>query len=202
MSDTFWEARYAQAGRVFGDEPSELMTRFQHLFTKGMTALAVGDGEGRNSVWLAQQGLHVTAIEQSRSAVEKAKTFAAAHKVRVDFQCMNLHDYAWPQAAFDVIISIFVHLPAADREHVRHQFLNSLRPGGLLVIEGYHVDHLTTGLRGPPDPQMYFTEASVARDYADLETLHLQKNQTDVIESGIALGKGIALEYIGRKASG
>lgn len=201
MSDQFWETRYAQADRIFGDEPSELLIRFQHLFTKGMTALAVGDGEGRNSAWLAQQGLIVTAIEQSRSAVEKAKVFADAHKVRVDFQCMNLHDYAWPQATFDLIISIFVHLPAADRESARHKILNSLRPGGLLMIEGYHLDHLTTGLRGPPDPQMYFTEASVMRDYASLETLYLKKNQTDVIESGVALGKGIALEYIGRKAS-
>lgn len=201
MSDQFWETRYAQTDRIFGDEPSELLTRFQHLFTSGMTALAVGDGEGRNSVWLAQQGLVVTAIEQSRSAVEKAKVFADVYYVRVDFQCLNLHDYSWPPAAFDLIISIFVHLPAADRERTRHKILNSLRPGGLLIIEGYHLDHLTTGLRGPPDPQMYFTESLVIRDYARLETLHLQKNQTDVIENGVALGKGIALEYIGRKAS-
>lgn len=201
MRDNFWESRYATADRIFGDEPSELLTRFQHLFSPGMTALAVGDGEGRNSVWLARQGLQVTAVEQSRCAVEKAQLFAIENQVHVDFQCMNLHDYAWPNAAFDLVISIFVHLPPADRERARPRLINSLRTGGLLVIEGYHVDHLTTRLSGPPDPQMYFTETGVTDDYSGLAILHLQKGQTDVIENGVILGKGIALEYIGRKAS-
>jgi len=199
VSENFWENRYAQANRIFGDEPSELLTRFRQLFTRDMAALAVGDGEGRNSVWLAQQGLQVTAVEQSRSAVAKAKSFAEANGVHVDFQCMNLHDYAWPDAAFDLIISIFVHLPVAERERNRQFLLKSLRPGGLVVIEGYHVDHLATGLSGPPDPHMYFTEAAVSRDYSELEPLHLQKSQTDVIENGVLLGSGLALEYIGRK---
>src|ERR1035437_5071104 len=82
-----WSNRYRDAGEhyVFGTEPNRFLAHRAALLQDGQTALSIADGEGRNSVWLAEQGLQVSAVEISPVAIEKARRLAAGRKVDVDF---------------------------------------------------------------------------------------------------------------------
>jgi len=85
-----WDERYAQEGYLFGTEPNTFLASQRHLLTPGMSCLAVADGEGRNGVWLAQQGLKVVSVEASAVALEKAKKLARQRGVSLEFEQADL----------------------------------------------------------------------------------------------------------------
>ena len=72
-----WDQRYSGADYVFGVDPNRFLTSCAHLLEPGQSALAVADGEGRNSVWLASEGLNVTAFDASEIGLSKAGRLAA-----------------------------------------------------------------------------------------------------------------------------
>ena len=124
------------------------------IFRPGMRALVPGDGEGRNGVWLAEQGLEVVTVDLSAAGVEKAKRLAAKRGVRIDAIQADLATWAWPVGEFDVVAAIFLHLPPDIRRPVHRNMLRALRPGGLLVIEAYRPEQVqyrqTHGSKGGP----------------------------------------------------
>jgi 2-polyprenyl-3-methyl-5-hydroxy-6-metoxy-1,4-benzoquinol methylase len=102
-----WENRYAVPEYAFGTEPNYFLASCKALLPSAGRALAVADGEGRNGVWLAQQGLDVLSIDFSPSAQRKAKALAAERRASVAFQRADVHDWDYPEAAFDVVVEIF-----------------------------------------------------------------------------------------------
>lgn len=106
---SFWDRRYDVPEYVYGTEPNAFLVSKQHLLRPGMTALAVADGEGRNGVWLAEQGLDVLAVDGSPVAVEKARRLARARGVTLRTEVADLLDWAWPAGAFDLVVAIFIH---------------------------------------------------------------------------------------------
>ena len=118
--ETRWNARYRAAGDdfLFGIEPNVFLARRAHLFQDGHSALSIADGEGRNSVWLAEQGLTVTAVEISPIAVAKARKLAGGRGVAVKFMVADLLAPDWPPAAleneFDWVVGIFIQFASAN----------------------------------------------------------------------------------------
>src|SRR5690606_25362019 len=108
--EAVWSARYRDAGDqyVFGTEPNHFLARHGELLSRGTSVLSVADGEGRNSVWLAEQGLQVTATEISPVALEKARRLAAGRRVEVDFVLADAIEWDYPEAAFDFVVAIFI----------------------------------------------------------------------------------------------
>src|SRR5665647_1243987 len=112
--ETTWSNRYRDAGEqyLFGTEPNRFLANRVYLFRDGQTALSVADGEGRNSVWLADQGLTVTSVEISAVAIEKARRLASGRKVNVNFVHTDMLASDWPVAElynkFDWVIGIFI----------------------------------------------------------------------------------------------
>lgn len=118
--ESVWTKRYQDAGEdyLFGTEPNRFLAHRADLLQEGRTALSVADGEGRNSVWLAEQGLEVTAVEISSVAVHKARRLAAGRKVQVDFMQADMLAPGWPpaalQGAFDWVVGIFIQFVGPD----------------------------------------------------------------------------------------
>ncbi|MBP7469050.1 MAG: class I SAM-dependent methyltransferase, partial [Thauera sp.] len=103
-----WSTRYRDAGEdyVFGTTANRFLAAQSALLGSGRTALSVADGEGRNAVWLAEQGLRVTATEISPVALEKARKLAAGRHVEVDFVLADAVAWDYPEAAFDFVVGI------------------------------------------------------------------------------------------------
>lgn len=196
---TDWEQRYAAVPQLFGDEPSDLLLSERQRLQAGMSALAVGDGEGRNSVWLARQGLRVTAIDLSITAQRRAARLAAKHHVDVEFICTDLFAWTWPQAHFDVITCIFVHLPPAQRRRLGERIWHATRPGGLILIEGYQREQAGQNETGPRDPALLFDEDDLRRQFAAADILRLTSQTTEIVTAGQHQGHGRVIHFTARR---
>lgn len=199
---TTWDERYTASRNLFGDDPSPLLREFRPCFLAGMQALAIGDGEGRNGVWLARQGLEVLSIDLSTVALERARRRAQDAGVTLRTLQADILAWEWPDGAYDLITLIFVHLPPEQRQRLHRSMRRALKPGGLIVIEAFHRDQVERGSGGPSDPDLLYTLAEVERDFSGFEILRSTQSETDVVLDGIPQGKGSAVHFVARRPQG
>jgi SAM-dependent methyltransferase len=172
MSDAAaWDARYAGGGFAFGDAPNRYLEAQAAWLRPGMRALAIGDGEGRNGVWLAERGLEVTSVDWSAAGLAKAEALAAERGVALRTAAADLTRWDWPVGRFDLVAWIFVHLPPADRALVAERAVASLAPGGLLVLEAFTPAQEGRRSGGPRDPELLWSGDLVREHFAGLELL-------------------------------
>src|SRR2546421_6482467 len=146
-----WNKRFSAPDYIFGTAPNEFLASKASLLRPGQRALCVADGEGRNSVWLAERGLEVTAFDVSPVGVEKARRLAAERGVKVTFEIADIYGWRWPADAFDVVAAIFVQFAdPAMRTFLFERIVRALKPGGLLIVQGYTPKQLDYKTGGPP----------------------------------------------------
>jgi SAM-dependent methyltransferase len=172
MSDAAsWDERYGSGGFAFGAAPNRYLEAQAARLQPGMRALAIGDGEGRNGVWLAEHRLSVTSVDWSTTGLAKASALANARGVRIQTVVADLVTWNWPVEAFDLVAWIFVHLPPADRAVVVAHAAAALAPGGLLVLEGFTAAQEGRRSGGPRDAELLWSAALVREGFAGLELL-------------------------------
>lgn len=186
-----WNERFAAPGFLFGTAPNRFLESQKQRLPKQGRALAVADGEGRNGVWLAQQGLAVTAVDFSAVALAKARGLAERAGVPLDTIQADLSAWQWPVAAYDVVAAIFIQFaPPPLRAKFFAAMRAALKPGGLLILEGYTPKQLGYGTGGPPNAENMYTRALLEAAFAGMEILHLEEYDA-AIEEG-AGHKGIS----------
>jgi len=178
-----WDERYAGGSFQFGEAPNLFLLSQAHRLKRGMRALAAGDGEGRNGVWLAEQGLEATSLDWSAVGLAKAAALAARRGVALRTVTADLTRWDWPAASFDAIAWIFVHLPPEDRALACAGAMRALAPGGLLLLECFTPAQDGRRSGGPKDPALLWSRALVERHFAGLEVLEL-------LEGTVALDEG------------
>lgn len=184
MSDAAaWDARYADGDFQFGDRPNEYLRAQSWRLSPGMRALAVGDGEGRNGVWLAERGLDVTAIDWSATGITKARELAARRGVALRTIVADVTRWDWPEGRFNLVAWIFVHLPPADRAIAAQGVLRSLAAGGLLALECFTPAQEGRRSGGPKDPALLWTRARVEEAFGALEVIELMEG-TVLLDEG------------------
>lgn len=196
---SFWDAKYADDAFFYGRTANAWLTSRGHQLRPGMQALSVADGEGRNGVWLAEQGLLVTAVDASAKGIAKAKALAAERGVEVGHVQADLRHWDWPVASFDVVVAIFAHFSPADRQVIHQKMLQALAPGGLVLIEAYSpYQHLhRTG--GPPDLDMLYTAWRLEQDFAGAEILELAEVTTELSEGRGHHGTSAVVRLVARR---
>jgi SAM-dependent methyltransferase len=184
MSRELWEQRYADTQQyAYGTAPNAFLLSPQHYLDACMRALAVADGEGRNGVWLAQQGMDVLAVDFSENGLAKARALAKNCDVRLRTECVDITTWDWPQESFELVVSIFLHLPTAQRQAVHRAMYAALVPGGILILEAFHPDQLRYQTGGPSDVTMLYTLEMLQQDFADAEIL-LAEETVAILEEG------------------
>ncbi|MBS7810369.1 class I SAM-dependent methyltransferase [Roseococcus pinisoli] len=168
-----WDERYAGGGFQFGDAPNEYLLAQARRLRPGLSALAIGDGEGRNGVWLAGQGLEVTSLDWSPVGLEKAQALAKARGLRLQTVVADAASWDWPEARFDLIAWIYLHLPPADRARATAGAHQALKPGGLLVLECFSPAQQGRRSGGPKLPELLWDRGIVERGFEGWEILEL-----------------------------
>ncbi len=195
-----WDERYAAKTYVFGTEPNAFMKRQTHRLGAGQSVLAVADGEGRNGVFLAQQGLTVTSIDSSPVGQAKARALAESRGVSMKFECADLSNWVFPNAAFDTVVGIFIQFAGpALRTRLFDGMKRALKPGGLLLLEGYRPEQLAYGTGGPPQAENMYTEALLREAFGDFEILELASYDAAVREGPGHDGMSALIDLIARK---
>jgi cyclopropane fatty-acyl-phospholipid synthase-like methyltransferase len=130
-----------------------------------MRALVVGDGEGRNGVWLAKQGLDVLSVDASAVGMDKARRLASSCGVTLRTETVDLTAWAWPTGEYDVVVSIFLHFPPVVRARLHAAMLTALKPGGVLILEAFTPEQLKYKSGGPPVREMLYTADMLRADF-------------------------------------
>lgn len=200
--EALWSARYREAGDdyLFGTAPNKFLAAQSDYFGDGVSVLSVADGEGRNSVWLAEQGCAVTATEISPVALEKAAKLARGRHVAVNLMQADILNWTWPQNAFDVVVGIFIQFAGpAERPRLLAGMKEAVKPGGLLLLQGYTPDQLKFRTGGPSAAENLYTAALLREAFADWEIVLLHEHE-DVIEEGRAhAGHSALIDLMARK---
>lgn len=182
----FWDQRYATTGSLFGKRPNAYLQAQQAFLSPGMRALAVADGEGRNGLWLASQGLHVESFDISDVAVSKAQALAAQAGVDLKCQQASWQDFPWTPKKYDVVAGIFIQFaPPGERESLFACMREALRPGGILVVQGYTPEQLDYRTGGPGQAEQLYTREWLLDQCAGLEVLDLTQTRC-VLQEGTA----------------
>ena len=197
-----WSTRYRDAGEdyVFGTTANRFLAAQSALLGSGRTALSVADGEGRNAVWLAEQGLRVTATEISPVALEKARKLAAGRHVEVDFVLADAVAWDYPEAAFDFVVGIFIQFAdPVQRERIFAGMARALRPGGHLIVHGYTPKQLEYRTGGPSAVENLYTAELLRTAFPGLDIVHLQEYE-DVLDEGVGhKGQSALVGLVARK---
>jgi SAM-dependent methyltransferase len=196
-----WEDRYGAPDYVFGREPNYFLASCKPLLPRSGKVLAVADGEGRNGVWLAEQGLDVLSIDFSPAAQRKALALAKERGVTVRFLQTDVHDWDYPEEAFDVVVEIFTQFSTpAERARKWAGMRKALKPGGLLIIQGYTPKQLQYGTGGPKQLENLYTRAMLEDEFRGFRDMTIVEEELDLHEGVSHGGMSAVINLTARKA--
>ena len=197
----FWNKRFDTPDYIFGRAPNEyLQTQAKQYLKKGDAVLCVADGEGRNSVWLAKQGMQVDAFDLSEVALKKANALATEQAAQVQFTLASSDTWDWLPNQYDAVVGIFIQF--ADpvmRTRLFAQMASSLRPGGVLIVQGYTPKQLEYKTGGPSILEHLYTENMIRALIGDLEPIDLCLYEKELSEGPKHTGKSALLGLVARK---
>ncbi len=199
-----WDERYAGDDYLFGTEANQFLVACRGLLggddLSGTRVLCVADGEGRNSVWLAGHGCAVDAFDPSAVAVAKARRLAARRGVSVSYSVADADTWPWPETTYDAVAAIFIQFAdPALRRRIFDRIQHTLKPGGLLLLEGYTVEQLAYGTGGPRSPDHLYTEEQLRAELGafDLERMH--SRHASVEEGPGHSGRSALIDVVARR---
>lgn len=197
---TFWDQRFGAQHYVYGTNPNTFLSLQRHRLEPGMSVLAVADGEGRNGVWLAQQGMRVSTVDASPEGVKKAMRLALDRQVTLKTACADLTTWEWPTAAFDAVVSVFLHLPPEHRVAIHDKMLKALKPGGVVILEAFRPEQLAHSSGGPKDLSLLYTAEMLRADFASAKLLELHEAAPTLDEGPFHQGLAATVQLVAQRA--
>jgi SAM-dependent methyltransferase len=198
-----WDERYARDGFAYGETANAYLRAQRMRLRAGMRALAPGDGEGRNGVWLAERGLIVDTLDLSAGGVAKALALAASRGVALNAVQADALSWDWPREAYDVVALIFLHLVAEERRALHAKVLSALKPGGLVILEAFRHEQVArqaAGARGGPhEAKLLYRLDDLRADFAALETIELAEADVEFDEGALHAGRGAVVRAVLRR---
>ena len=197
-----WNERYNEVEYVFGTKPNDFLRDEFRKITSGGSVLCLAEGEGRNAVFLAQQGYQVTAMDLSDVGLNKALQLARDRGVDIITQVADLADYEFGEAQWDGIVAIWAHLPKAVRQHVHAQIAPALKPNGVFILEAYIEQQLNMNAVGGPTAtqQERFGSLAVLRsELAELEEITGIEKSRMISEGKRHQGLSAVVQFIAKK---
>jgi cyclopropane fatty-acyl-phospholipid synthase-like methyltransferase len=195
-----WNSRFQQTDYVFGTAPNAFLVSQRARLKSGQKALAIADGEGRNGVWLAEQGLDVLSVDFSPAAQAKVMKLAAERGVAIKTRLADITRWQWPVDAFDVVAAIMIQFaPSPEREAVFRGIKAALRPKGIVILQGYRPEQLRYKTGGPPNAENMYTEEMLRREFGDLRIHHLAAHDDEIAEGAGHHGMSALVDLVAEK---
>ena len=192
-----WNERYRERGALWGAAPNQFVEQ-RLAGLEPCRILDLGAGQGRNAIWLAQQGHKVTAVDVSDVAAAQAGEIAAAADVELDFIAADLEGWEPPPGSFDVVLLAYIQAPEPVRKAIHAKAERALAPGGQVFIIAHHKDNLEHGVGGPPMPEVLFDEHGVAADFPGFEIVENSRVVRHV-DKGDVVGDALDLLFVATK---
>lgn len=198
MMKSFWDERFSAPEYIYGEKPNAFFAE-QLVPLKPGKLLLPCEGEGRNAVYAAELGWEVQAFDQSEAGYTKAMHLAEQKGLSIQYQIGDWLEISYPLASFDAIALVFAHLPEPLRRAGHQHLLPFLKPGGLLILEGFNKNQIQFNSGGPRDPKMLFAPAELQEDFAELDIAMLEEKEVGLDEGAYHQGQAAVIRLVGRK---
>ena len=197
-----WNQKYQGDDLVFGTTPNSFLTDQAPRIPAHGEVLCVGDGEGRNGIWLAEQGYHVLSIDGAENGVKKAIAQAQARKVAQRFKglCADLLHWDWPDSDYDGVANLHLYFMPEDRPQMHQAMLTALKPGGLMILEVFHPDNVGRGCGGPQITELCYRARDLEDDFKAATILLLEETEREIAPSSFHNGGvGVVTRMVAQK---
>ncbi len=195
-----WNKRYSEPGFLFGTEPAQFLRDYAEHLEPGKTALAIADGEGRNSIFMAQNNVQVTAFDFAENAIAKAKGLALENNVEVNFCLSDIENWPWEENAYDLVVAIFIQfIGPQERKILFTNMKKTLKPGGIILLHGYTPKQIEFGTGGPKTVENLYTLEQLRLDFQDMEILTLRAYEAEVDEGKGHSGMSALIDLVAKK---
>jgi len=191
-----WDERYREPGFAYGTGPNDFLAESVSLLPSKSNILCLGEGEGRNAVFLAARGHRVTAVDSSEVGLAKARALARERQVTIDTIAADLGDFMIKPDNYDAVISIFCHLPPPLRKKLHQQVCKGLAPGGLFILEGYSKEQFERDTGGPRKIEMLMDLNEITQELSELTLNHAAALEREVHEGNYHDGLGSVIQII------
>ena len=189
-----WNERYGSDDFAYGTEPNSFLAENAKLLTGPVLSLA--EGEGRNAVFLASLGLDVLGVDGSEVGLAKAQKLAHSKGVAIRTLVADLATYEPPANSYGSVVSISAHLPSDVRRRLYPLMEQSLKPGGIILLEAYSKSQLSRNTGGPKDPDMLMTAVDIQKQFPNCEVVLCQEVEREVVEGEFHTGLASVVQFI------
>lgn len=194
-----WNSRFSTPNYLFGTKVNHYLSSQKDRLDIGK-ALSIADGEGRNSVWLTQQGIAVDAFDFSPVAIEKANQLARENRVSVHFSCSDWQSFVWPKSTYDYVVGIFFQFAdPQDRAEIFARMDQSLKSGGLVIIQGYSEKQLEYNTGGPGVLENLYTEDLLRSAFAGYQIIDSRTYEQEIEEGDGHAGMSALVGFVAQK---
>jgi SAM-dependent methyltransferase len=160
MSSQQWDERYGGDELVWTSTPNQFLVAGLARLPAGR-AVDLACGEGRNSIWLAEQGWEVTGVDFSPVGLAKARRFADLRGVEANWVESAVESWKPPPDGFDLVAMLYLQLPQTNRSTALSLAASAVAPGGTLLVIAHDLDNLTRGYGGPQSPDVLYSVSDV-----------------------------------------
>jgi 2-polyprenyl-3-methyl-5-hydroxy-6-metoxy-1,4-benzoquinol methylase len=193
-----WDEKFKVKEYVYGTEPNDFLKENLRKLNKG-DALSLGEGEGRNAVYMSRGGFSVHGVDYSLEARKKAMNLADDKNVTISYELQDLTELDLKGDRYDTVVSIWCHLPSSSRRELHQKAVEALKPGGTLLLEGYAKAQLGKTTGGPQDEDLLFSKAELEADFKDLEIISCVETERQVLEGQSHTGLSSVIQLIAQR---
>lgn len=198
-ANDFWDERYSSKDYVYGEYPNHFLKEQLDKISAPGKLLLPGEGEGRNGVYAAKLGWQVDAIDQSVNAQNKALKLAKKNNVEINYRIVDLTKFVPFKNHYDAVAIIFVHFSQEFRKAFHKTIIDSLKPGGQIILEVFSKDQLGKNSGGPQDLAMLYTLDDIKNDFRSLKTILLEEVNIFLDEGDKHRGVASVIRFVGEK---
>lgn len=194
-----WNERFQTENYVYGREPNAFLTEFQKKIKVSGKALAIAEGEGRNAVYLAEQGMKVTAWDYAESGLAKTNKLADERGVAVTTELVDLNEAKWSRANWDEIVCIFGHFPTELRHKTLQGVKEAVKPGGYFLTEVYSHYQIPYKSGGPQELDFLYKPEEFLKIFAEWRIVHFFMGEVVRHEGEFHNGESHVIQFVGQK---
>ncbi len=194
-----WNERFAEAEHAYGTEPNDFLRQWSVKVPAGKV-LCLAEGQGRNAVYMAQQGHGVTAVDASDVGLSRARMLAKEKAVNIETCHADLNDFVIEQGYWQGVVSVFCHLPAELRRRVHADVVEGLAPGGVLILEAYTPAQIALNTGVPRDATLCMQLDELREELKGLQILHALETEREIIEGKYHHGLGAVVQVVAIKS--
>lgn len=196
--EQFWNERYGAEAYAYGTKPNQFLAEHIAFLPIGKVLFAA-EGEGRNAVFAAQNGIHVAAFDTSEKGKIKADLLATEKKVQINYQVGILDDLGYESNSFDGLVLIYAHFDDSVRAPLHKKLTDLVKPGGVILFEAFSKDQIQYPSGGPKKLAMLFDLEEVKNEFNNCDFSYLKSEVIELSEGEFHQGKGSVIRFIATK---